>query len=57
MLVLSRKHNESVMIGDNIRITIVRIRSDGKISLGFEAPKDVVILRQEIFDKENKGKS
>ncbi len=45
------------MIGDNIRITIVRIRSDGKISLGFEAPKDVVILRQEIFDKENKGKS
>ncbi len=55
MLVLSRKYSESIMIGDNIRVTIVKIRSDGVISLGFEAPEDVKILRQEIFDKQEEN--
>jgi len=49
MLVLSRKRNESVMINDNITITIVEIRGD-KVRLGIEAPKEVPVHRREVFD-------
>jgi carbon storage regulator len=49
MLVLSRKKDESVRIGSDIVITILEIRGD-KIRLGFEAPKDVSIHRQEVYD-------
>lgn len=49
MLVLTRKRNESIMIGDNIVITIVDIRGD-KVRLGIEAPNDVPVHRQEIYD-------
>jgi carbon storage regulator len=50
MLVLSRKKDESVRIGGDIVITIIEIRGD-KIRLGFEAPKDVSIHRQEVYEK------
>jgi carbon storage regulator len=50
MLVLSRKKDESVRIGSDIVITIIEIRGD-KIRLGFEAPKDVSIHRQEVYEK------
>lgn len=50
MLVLSRKECESVMIGENIKLTILKI--EGKsIRLGFEAPKDITIHREEIFNR------
>ena len=49
MLVLSRKKNESIIINDNIVITVVEIRGD-KVRLGFDAPKDVPIHRQEVYD-------
>jgi len=50
MLVLSRKQNEQIIIGDNIRITVVAIRGN-QVRLGFEAPRDVSIQRQElVFD-------
>jgi len=50
MLVLSRKLNEQIMIGDNICITVVAIRGN-QVRLGFEAPRDVSIQRQElVFD-------
>lgn len=49
MLVLSRKLNESVIINDSIRVTIVEIRGD-KIRLGIEAPKDVPVHRSEIYE-------
>lgn len=48
MLVLSRLIDESVIIGDNIKVTIVDVRGN-KVRLGFEAPKDVEIFRQEIW--------
>ena len=48
MLVLSRKENESIYIGEDIRITVVRILGD-KVRLGLEAPDDVIIARKEIF--------
>ena len=49
MLVLSRKLNESIIINNQIKITIVEIRGD-KIRLGIEAPKDVPVHRREVFD-------
>jgi carbon storage regulator len=48
MLVLSRKSNESIIIGDNIRVTVASIR--GRIvRIGIEAPEDVGILREELL--------
>jgi carbon storage regulator len=47
MLVLSRKENERLMIGENIVVTIVRV-SGGKVRLGIEAPADVSIRREEL---------
>ncbi len=52
MLVLSRKKNESIVINDDITIVIVEIRGD-KVRLGIEAPKEMVVLRDELepFEK------
>jgi len=49
MLVLSRHRDESIMIGDEIVITIVDIRGD-KVRLGIDAPKQVPVHRQEVYD-------
>ena len=49
MLVLSRKKNESIIISDNIVVTVIDIRGD-RVRLGFDAPKEVRIHRREIYD-------
>lgn len=49
MLVLSRHRDESIMIGDNISITIVDIRGD-KVRIGISAPANVPVHRQEVYD-------
>lgn len=49
MLVLSRKTNESIVINDNVIVTVVEIRGD-KIRLGIEAPRDVTVHRREVYD-------
>ncbi len=49
MLVLSRKKDESIVINDNIVVTVIDIRGD-KVRLGFDAPKDVPIHRREVYD-------
>lgn len=57
MLVLSRKKDESIMIGDEIEIQIMEIE-DGKVKIGIKAPKSVSIHRAEVFDRiqlENKA--
>ena len=48
MLVLSRKRDEKIIIGDNIVVMVVRIDRD-EIRLGIEAPKDISIHREEIY--------
>ncbi|KAA1262538.1 hypothetical protein LF1_51040 [Rubripirellula obstinata] len=47
MLVLTRKANEEILIGDNIKITLVRIKG-GSVRVGIEAPRDVKIMRGEL---------
>ena len=47
MLVLSRKKNERIVIGENIVITVVEIRGD-RVRLGIEAPQEVPIHRSEV---------
>jgi carbon storage regulator len=47
MLVLGRKENESIIIGDSIRITIVG-RSGSSVRVGVQAPRDVRVLREEL---------
>jgi len=49
MLILSRQRDESIMIDDNIVITVVDIRGD-KVRLGIEAPKEVPVHRKEVYD-------
>jgi carbon storage regulator len=49
MLVLSRQKDESIMIGDNIKITIVDVRGD-KVRLGITAPKEVPVHRIEVYE-------
>ena len=56
MLVLSRHRDESIMIGDDVVITIVDIRGD-KVRLGIDAPLDIPVHRREVYDaiqRENK---
>ena len=49
MLVLSRKKDERIVIGGNIVITVIDVRGD-KVRLGIEAPADVPVHRQEVYD-------
>ena len=49
MLVLSRHRDESIIIGDNIVITVVDVRGD-KVRLGIDAPKDIPVHRQEVHE-------
>jgi carbon storage regulator len=49
MLVLSRQRDESIIIGDNIVVTIVDVRGD-KVRLGIDAPREVSVHRREIYE-------
>lgn len=48
MLVLTRKKEQSIIIGDQIELTILEIKGD-QIRIGINAPKDVTILRKEVY--------
>ncbi|MBA5851083.1 carbon storage regulator CsrA [Clostridium sp. cel8] len=57
MLVISRKKGESLLIGDDIEITVSKIE-DGSVKLSISAPKSVTILRKELYkevEKENRS--
>lgn len=55
MLVLSRKKDESIIIGDDIRITVIEVRGD-KVRLGIEAPPHVSVHREEVWITIQKAK-
>jgi carbon storage regulator len=48
MLVLTRKTNQSIMIGDDVEVTVLAVSRD-KIRLGITAPKDVPVYRKEVY--------
>lgn len=54
MLVLSRKMNEEIVIGDNIRITVVEI-GPGRVKIGVSAPRDVSVDRGEIAERKRES--
>jgi carbon storage regulator len=49
LLILTRKRNERIMIGDNIEVIIVDIRGE-QVQLGINAPKDVPVHRREVYE-------
>lgn len=49
MLVLSRKKDEKIIIGDNITLMVIEIRGD-KVRLGIDAPKEVSVHREEVYN-------
>ena len=49
MLVLSRQRDETIMIGDDVQITVVDIRGD-KVRLGITAPREIQVHRKEVYD-------
>ena len=52
MLMLSRKYGEQIMVGDDICITIGEIVNGHVVRIGIDAPKEVLILRKELYEKE-----
>lgn len=49
MLVLSRQRDETIMIGDDVEVTVVDIRGD-KVRLGISAPREIQVHRKEVYD-------
>ncbi len=49
MLILSRKPNESLMIGDNIEVVVLEVKGD-QVKLGIKAPKRISVYRKEIYE-------
>lgn len=56
MLILRRRKNESLLIGDNIRITIIECAADG-VRLAIDAPRQISILREELSEVEQTNKT
>lgn len=56
MLVITRKKGESLLIGDDIEIKVVKIE-DGSVKIAIDAPKDKIILRKEVYEKVKKENS
>ncbi len=56
MLILSRKVNQSIIINNNIVVTLVEAH-DGRVRIGIDAPTDIPVYRQEIQDAINAGQT
>lgn len=50
MLVLTRKVNESIMIGDEVKITVVEVKGD-QVKLGITAPRHIAVHREEVYEE------
>ena len=52
MLILTRRHGESIIVGDNVRITVISVKGN-QVRIGVEAPRSVSVQRQEIAGKKD----
>ncbi len=50
MLILTRRVGKSLMIGDDVSVTVLGVRGD-QVRIGVDAPKDIAVHREEIYDK------
>ena len=50
MLILTRKVNETLMVGDNVSVTVLGIKG-GQIRLGINAPREIAVHRQEVYER------
>jgi carbon storage regulator len=50
VIIIPRKKNETVRIADDISITVIEIRPDGKVRLGITGPKDMAVSRGEVYE-------
>lgn len=57
MLVLTRGANETIVVDDDIRITIIEIKPNGQVRIGIEAPPEVPIHRLEIWEQIHGGEA
>lgn len=51
MLVLQRMPHQSIVIGGNVRITVMRVK-DNKVRLGIEAPREIEVMREELLEEQ-----
>ena len=56
MLLLTRGKQETIMIGDDIRVMVVGVRRDGRVRLGIDAPKEIPVHRREVYEAIQKKK-
>lgn len=56
MLVLTRRTGETFMIGDDIKVTVVNVEG-GQVKLGIDAPRDISVHREEVYQRIQQGKS
>ena len=48
MLVLSRNKDESILIGDQIKVKVLKVNSNGRVKIGIDSPAEYVVLREEL---------
>ncbi|WP_051347160.1 carbon storage regulator CsrA [Thiomicrorhabdus chilensis] len=56
MLVLTRREGEAMLIGDNIRLSVIAVKG-GQVRIGIEAPKEVAVHREELLSQDSTGLS
>ena len=54
MLILTRKIGESLMVGDDVTVTVLEVNG-GQVRIGIKAPRDIAVHREEVFDRIQEG--